>query len=80
VGGFSGSVSVIDLRSNVVITKIPVGRVPRAIAFTPDGSLLYVIDQSGSVSAISTARKAIGASLTLDEHPGFLAIKDTAGE
>src|SRR5262245_30924900 len=38
----SGDISVIDVGAAKVVTTIPVGKRPRGIKISPDGSLLYV--------------------------------------
>jgi YVTN family beta-propeller protein len=48
----AGSVSVIDLATRKVVQTIPVGGMPRRIAFTPDGSTAVVANESGSVQLI----------------------------
>ena len=37
-----GDITVIDVTSNSVIATIPLGKRPRGIALSPDGSTLYV--------------------------------------
>jgi YVTN family beta-propeller protein len=73
----SGTVSTIDLKTNSVIgSPIPVGQYPAQLGATDDGRLLYVVNQSGSVSVIATATNTVIATIPIgDVHPGFLAIK-----
>src|SRR4029079_15056781 len=61
------SVSVIRAASNSVIATIPVGTGPSAVAASPDGERVYVVNGSGttSVSVISTATNAILATIPL---------------
>jgi YVTN family beta-propeller protein len=47
-----GSVSVIDLATRTVVWTIPVGGMPRRIAFTVDGSTAVVANEAGSVQII----------------------------
>ena len=48
----AGTVSVIDLATRTVVHTIPVGGLPRRIAFTADGSTAIVANESGSVQII----------------------------
>ncbi len=61
------SVSVIRTATNSVIATIPVGTGPIAVAASPDGERVYVVNGSGttSVSVISTATNAILATIPL---------------
>jgi YVTN family beta-propeller protein len=47
-----GSVSVIDLATRGVVQTIPVGGMPRRIAFTADGTTAIVANEAGSVQII----------------------------
>jgi YVTN family beta-propeller protein len=54
------TVSVIDTATNTVIGgPIMVGRVPTGVAVTPDGTKVYVANNSGSVSVIATATNTV---------------------
>lgn len=46
----SNSVAVIDTNSNRVLTHIPVGEYPAALAFSPDRRTLYVVNNRGKGS------------------------------
>jgi YVTN family beta-propeller protein len=76
----SGTVSIIDLKNNTVTgSPISVGRFPAELAVTPDGVVLYVVNQglpeSGSVSVIATATNTVTETVPIGNvHPGFLAI------
>lgn len=60
-----GSVSVIDLQSKNVIRNIVVGIHPEAMVLSPDGKLLYVVDESGDrISAIDTKTFKISHSIS----------------
>jgi len=48
----AGTVSVIDLATRSVVQTIPVGGLPRRIAFTADGSTAVVANEAGSVQII----------------------------
>jgi YVTN family beta-propeller protein len=64
----SNSVSVIDLRMGRILTTIPVGAGPMAIAVTPDRQRVYVGNHlGGSISVISTASNMVEQTI---EIPG----------
>jgi len=55
-----GQIDVIATSNNVVTTSIPVGINPVAMAETPDGKELYVVNQSdGNVTHIHTVDKSV---------------------
>lgn len=56
----SGGVSVIDTATNTVTKTIDV-RSATEVAITPDGSLAYVTDRTGSVHVINTATNTVPA-------------------
>lgn len=65
----SNSVSVIDLRAGRILTTIPVGAGPMAMAVTPDRQHVYVANHlGGSVSVISTASNMVEQTI---EIPGL---------
>jgi YVTN family beta-propeller protein len=77
VGPVTGSVSVINVATLAVIDTIPVGHLPRAIAFTPDGSVAYVTNrQDGTVTPIETRSDTTGNPIAVDAGPLALAISD----
>lgn len=51
--GSPGSVTVINAKTNALITTIPVADLPRVIAATPDGSIVLVGLYNGTVVAIN---------------------------
>ncbi len=59
----SNSVAVIDTSSNQVLTHIPVGWYPAALAFSPDHRTLYVINNKGKGSGSN-----IGPDLTRESR------------
>ena len=77
-----GAVSVIDLKTNSVVgSPISVGAFPGELGVTPDGTLLYVVNQgqttsgaNGSVSVIATETNEVITTITVGVHPAFLAI------
>ncbi len=61
----TGSVSVIDLRSNEVVKEMLVGLHPSGMALSPDGRLLYVANaNSDTVSEVDTARDEVTRTLS----------------
>lgn len=64
----SGTVSLIDLRSNAVLAEIPVGLHPSGMALSPDGTRLYVANaNSDTVTVIDTSSLRVVA--TWDTKP-----------
>lgn len=63
-----GCVSVIDIAQRKVVSDIITGIHPEAMALSPDGKLLYVVDASGDgISVIDVAKRAVVG--TLDTKP-----------
>lgn len=50
-------VDVFDIRANVFTTPIKVGQLPRSLAMTPDGSILYVANSGGESVTIIDLEK-----------------------
>jgi YVTN family beta-propeller protein len=73
---FPGTVSVIDTRSNAVISTIPVGPFPTGIAITPNGRFVYVVDGTspGAVSVIDTITRNVVATIPEGVFPDWVAI------
>jgi YVTN family beta-propeller protein len=69
------SVSVIDTASNAVVATIPVGRVPVAVAITPDDALAFVVNQgSANITVIDLATlKAVGTPIKVAFTPSAIA-------
>src|SRR6266478_4562418 len=60
----SNTVSVIDTATNLVVSTIPVGKVPDGVAITPDGTRAYVTDAgSSTVSVIDIATNTVVATI-----------------
>ncbi len=65
-----GTVSVIDLAKRKVVREIETGIHPEALALSPDGSRLYVVDASGDgVSVIDVARRKVVERLDVKPQP-----------
>ena len=59
-GRGSGSVSVMDARTNSVVADIPVEPSPRWVDFSRDGTLAYSANESSNlVSVIDTASRTV---------------------
>lgn len=74
----SNTVSVIDTATNppMVVTTVPVGIAPIALAITPDGKHAYVANtNSKTVSVIDTASNAVVATVPVGR--GLLGIAIT---
>ena len=68
------TVSVIDTTTASVITTVPVGLGPSAVAVTPNGRFAYVANQLGNtVSVISAASNTVVATVPV-AFPGSIAI------
>jgi YVTN family beta-propeller protein len=71
----SDNVSVIDTATNTVISTVPVGTFPVAIAITPDGTRAYVTNYlPNTVSVINTATNAVIATIPVGVGPELVAI------
>src|SRR6476469_7242687 len=71
----SGSVSVIDTHTNVVVRTIAVGNRPISPILSADGSRLYITNsESDTVSVIDTAANAVIATIAVGSFPQGLAI------
>ena len=69
----AGSVSVIDIQTRRVVATIPTGRHPEAMATSPDGNSLYVLNANDdSITVIDTARASVlkTIALPLQNGPG----------
>ena len=86
-GNFTtGSVSVINTATNTVSTTIQVGMNPVAIAITPDGSKIFVVNSysqkaqldptstTGTISVISTSTNTVTATINTGFDPFGIAI------
>jgi len=72
----SGTVSVIDTRTNTVIgSPIPVGDVPWGVAVSPDGRKVYITNiYSGTVSVIDTRTNTAVATFPAGHNPYGVAV------
>ena len=72
----TGCVYVVSISNNIVTTTIPVGHNPVALAATPDGKMVYAVNQGdGTVTPITTANLTAGAPITVGASPVWAAVK-----
>ena len=68
------AVSVINTGTNEVTEVIPVGKRPRGIAISPDGTEAYVANGGdNNVSVIDTAQKTVVATIPVGDEPQWVA-------
>ena len=69
----NGTVSVIDTKTDTLITTITGGfSRPFCATMSPDGRLVYVCSQDSSIKVVDTATNTIAASITLPGAIGFI--------
>ena len=70
-----GTVLVINTATNAVAATSPVGNYPIGVAASPDGSRVYVAnDSSNTVSVIDTATNAVAATIPVGNAPIGVAV------
>src|SRR5262249_12931832 len=70
-----GAVDIIDTHNNSVVRSIPAGPIPRAIAFSLDGSRAYVADfGSNTVAVIDALTQTPSGFITVGTEPWGLAM------
>jgi YVTN family beta-propeller protein len=70
----ANQVNVLDLATNQIVDRIPVGSEPGGAAMTPDGRQVYVANaKSGDVSVIDPASDRVVATLPVTTQPNDLA-------
>jgi YVTN family beta-propeller protein len=70
----SGTVSVIDIPTALVVATINVGGSPYEVAISPNGEQVYVTNLSGNdVSVIETANNAVVATIPVGQAPQSVA-------
>ena len=68
----NNTVSVINVATNTVSATIPVGNQPEGISVSPDGTKVYVANESSSsntVSVINTATNTVSATIPVGSNP-----------
>ena len=77
--GSAGFVRVFDRSTLKLVTSIPTGAVPNAVAFDPSSKSVFVFNSRGrSVTVIDTATNLVTATIPLSSRPGS-AIGDGNG-
>lgn len=72
----SGSVSVIDLSSNMTTTTIPVRDDPEAAATTPDGKTVLISHlDPDHISVIDVASKSVTDTVPVGDRPTAIAVR-----
>ena len=67
-----GSVTVIDIQSRKAIKQIATRIYPESMALSPDGSLLYVTDESGDgISVVDTKKLAVVHTIDTKPDPAL---------
>jgi YVTN family beta-propeller protein len=75
----SDEVRVVDLQSNQVVGKVPVGHMPRGTVLSSDGRRLYVTNAwSDTVSVIDTATLQVVQTLSTGTEPSGI-VSDVSG-
>lgn len=70
-----GTVSVVNTATNTVVSTIPVGAFPFAVAVSADGKRVYITNEySKSVSVINTANNTVMATVTVGTYPDGAAV------
>jgi YVTN family beta-propeller protein len=71
----NGLVSVIDVRRRSVIAVIPVGEGPDALALSPDGRTLWVVNIfSSTISIIDTVTLELTGTIEVGRYPEGIAV------
>ena len=70
------SVSIIDTTTNIVTATVTVGGSPDAVAISPDGTMVYILNgDKNTISVINTKTNSIATTISgLGSHPTGLAI------
>jgi YVTN family beta-propeller protein len=78
--GREGTVTVFDLKSLKVLSKIKVGENPDAILYDPASKRVFTFNsRSNDVTAIDAAKGAVVGTIKVDGKPEF-AVSDAKGE
>jgi len=71
----TNKVSVLDVATNTVIAKIPVGRKPYGVAISPDNSRVYVTNSGdNSVSEIDAASNRVIRTFQVNDDPRGIVV------
>ena len=70
----SGNVAVIDTATNELVTTVPAGSFPIAVAINPAGTFAYVVNRfSNDVSVINTSTNTVVATIPVGTNPLSIA-------
>jgi YVTN family beta-propeller protein len=71
----AASVTAIDLTTRQAVATLPAGPVAHALALTPDGARLYVVNRrGGSLTVVDPRAPAVVATITLSADPMAAAV------
>lgn len=74
------NVSLLDVAHNTVTATIPVGTNLHGMAISPNGSTVYVVDNSANtVSVITTASNSVTATIPVGSNPEGIALLTRRG-
>jgi len=77
----SNTVSVIDTITDTVVSTINVGRSPRGIAISPDGSVAYVTNfLDDTIAVLDTTTRTVVATITVGDGPSGVAFSLDGGK
>ncbi len=71
----NNSVAVVDVSTSTLVTEIPVGNWPRSLAFSADGTKVFVANQRGNIPLM--ANEVTG--FPIGAMPGTISVIDVAG-
>jgi YVTN family beta-propeller protein len=72
--GGSNTVSVIDTSNNTITAAIPVGKNPKAVAFSPTANIAYVTNYGeNTVSVIDVTNNTVITTITVGNGPSAVA-------
>jgi YVTN family beta-propeller protein len=69
-----GLINVISIPSNSIVNTLSTGSSPFYDVFSPDGSLLYVVDAPNNVSVLNTSTNQVIANVAVGTDPASMAI------
>lgn len=62
----SGSVTILDARTNAVLGEVAVGGTPETVAISTSGGRAYVASREGVLTAIDLGKRAVAAAVKVD--------------
>ena len=72
----SNTVSVIDAQTGAVVSNVPVGMSPTAVAVNPGGNEVYATNSaSGTVSVIETATNQVASTIAVGPAPVAVSVR-----